>query len=269
MTKGKPPVLPPLTTPHAADIPSLLPDDEALLGCAVSNLPRVRELISELLPLLAPGAHQADNFITWGRNMSALTDLPFRNAWSENCIITSDVSIMWRRYILCTAAVHCVHLPGDFVECGTLWGTGIKTIIDYFGRDRFKKTFWGYDTFDYNPVEGHGWIDQQAGFYQRVRDRFRGYNQVQLVPGFLPDSLVDNSPDRIAFLHIDLNSAEYEIKVLDALFDRLVPGGMLILDDYEWAGVYRQQKLEEDRWFDARGYRVMPIPTGQGLLLKR
>jgi O-methyltransferase len=53
------------------------------------------------------------------------------------------------------------------------------------------------------------------------------------------------------------------------LFDRIVPGGMLILDDYEWAGVYRIQKILEDRWFEAREYRVFPLPTGQGLVLKR
>jgi hypothetical protein len=267
--KPKSPVLPPLTTPAKDEIHNFLPPDEVLLGCAVSNLPRVKELVSELMTLVAPGAHQGDNLITWGRNMSALGDEAFRKAWLDNCIIATDVSIMWRRYILCTAAIHCVHLQGDFVECGTLWGTGIKTIVDYFGRDNFKKTFWGYDTFDYNPVEGHAWQEQQAGFYQRVVERFRGYNQVQLIPGFLPGSLVDNSPQRIAFLHIDLNSAVHEINTLEALFDRLVPGGILVLDDYEWAGVYREQKLSEDQWFHARGYRVIPLPTGQGILVKR
>jgi hypothetical protein len=43
---------------------------------------------------------------------------------------------------------------------------------------------------------------------------------------------------------------------------------MIILDDYEWFA-YRSQKLAEDPWFDERGYRVMPLPTGQGLVIKR
>jgi O-methyltransferase len=65
-----------------------------------------------------------------------------------------------------------------------------------------------------------------------------------------------------------LNEAPAEIAALDSLFDRVVPSGMVILDDYEWAG-YREQKLAEDPWFEARGYRVMPLPTGQGLVFKR
>lgn len=267
--KGKAPSLPKFTPALLDEVPSFLPPDEALLGSAVKDVARVRQLLAELLPLLGPGVHQADNFITWGRNVSALSDVPFREAWLNNCKLDSDLSIMWRRYILCTAAHHCVHLPGDFVECGTLWGSGIKTIVDYFGKDAFKKTFWGYDTFDYNPVPGESWVMQAPGFYEEVLRRFRGYNQVQLIKGFLPHSLVGNSPDHICFLHIDLNDARYEVEVLDALFERVVSGGVVVLDDYEWAGMYRAQKIAEDEWFAARGYKVMPFPTGQGLVLKR
>jgi predicted O-methyltransferase YrrM len=81
--------------------------------------------------------------------------------------------------------------------------------------------------------------------------------------------LKGNSPEKICYLHIDLNSAKYEIAVLDALFDRVVPGGVIILDDYEWSGMYREQKIAEDAWFEQRRYRVFPLPTGQGLVLKR
>ena len=59
------------------------------------------------------------------------------------------------------------------------------------------------------------------------------------------------------------------IMLLDHLFDRVVPGGVVILDDYEWANMYRTQKLAEDPWFDARRYRVTPLPTGQGFVIKR
>jgi hypothetical protein len=76
-------------------------------------------------------------------------------------------------------------------------------------------------------------------------------------------------PERIAWLHLDLNQPAAELAALDALFDRIVPGGLLILDDYEWAMAYRRQKIAEDPWFEARKYRVIPLPTGQGLVIKR
>ncbi len=42
---------------------------------------------------------------------------------------------------------------------------------------------------------------------------------------------------------------------------------MIVMDDYEWAMVYRPQKLTEDKWFDKRKHRIIPLPTGQGLLV--
>ncbi|WYX15476.1 hypothetical protein WJ974_02785 [Achromobacter xylosoxidans] len=68
-------------------------------------------------------------------------------------------------------------------------------------------------------------------------------------------------------MHLDLNNAEAEIGALDMLFDRMVPGAVLILDDYGWL-YYRAQKDAEDPWFARRGYRVLELPTGQGMVIK-
>jgi hypothetical protein len=141
--------------------------------------------------------------------------------------------------------------------------------MDYLGGPEFPKTFWGYDTFDYNPVAGHKFAGQEEGLFETIKQRFADYPRVNLIKGLLPDSFEQGAPEQVAYLHIDLNNAAGEIATLEVLFDRVVSGGMIILDDYEWAGVYRQQKQAEDPWFQARGYRVMPLPTGQGLILKR
>lgn len=235
----------------------------------ISNPARFHELVEEMKTLIAPGYYIGDNLMTWGRNNSLFEDVPFRKAWTDNIQNDADQAIAWRRYILATAACHCVQLDGDFVECGVYTGTGIKTVADYLGASSFPKTFWGYDTYDYNPVEGHQFAGQQAGFFEQVCARFATYPQVRLIKGFIPDAFSQGAPERVAYLHIDLNNAAGELAALEVLFDRVVPGGMVILDDYEWAGVYRDQKRCEDPWFAERGYRVMPLPTGQGLLVKR
>lgn len=235
----------------------------------ISDPDLFNEIMNEASQLVSPGFYLGDNLFTWCRNNSFLEDEAFKNAWTSNIINNADQAIAWRRYILATSAYHSVQLEGDFVECGTYAGTGIKTIMDYLGGIDFPKTFWGYDTFDYNPVEGHQFAGQEEGFYEKVKARFTGYNQVKLIKGFIPDSFTGNIPDKIAFLHIDLNNAEAEIAALEALFDRVVAGGMIILDDYEWSGIYRPQKAAEDSWLEKRSYRVTPLPTGQGLLVKR
>lgn len=235
----------------------------------ISNVPRFFELMEEVKTLVTPGYYFGDNLFTWGRNNSIFDDEAFREAWQSNIQNDADQAIAWRRYVLATTAYNCVQLEGDFVECGVYAGTSIKTLMDYLGGTQFPKTFWGYDTFDYNPVEGHSFAGQQEGFFEQVQARFKDYPQARLIKGFLPDSFSQGMPEKVAFLHIDLNNAEGEIAVLEALFDRVVSGGVIMLDDYEWAGVYRLQKAAEDKWFDARQYRVIPLPTGQGMIIKR
>jgi O-methyltransferase len=232
---------------------------------------QVAEIARAMTTRLIGGFHFADNFLTWGRNNSMFDDAPFVASWRDNAAGDAiSEAIVWRRYILACAAYHAVHLDGDFVECGCYKGTGVKTVVDYLGGRDFPKTFWAYDLFEHSDDDAHHAMPAHGpDLYQQVRERFAEYPTVRIVRGRIPEVFAGESPERIAYLHIDLNQAPAEIAALDALFDRIVPGGVLILDDYEWALAYRGQKLAEDPWFDARSYRVFPLPTGQGIVLKR
>lgn len=234
-------------------------DPEAVTACA-----------RQMVGLVGGGSHFGDNLLTWGRNMSMLDDAPFVAAWKSNIESTADEAIVWRRYVLACAAYHCVQLEGDFVECGAYTGVGIKTVVDYLGGPAFPKTFWGYDIFEHDDsMLNTAMPEHGKELYERVRAKFSAYSQVRLVKGLIPEVLLGQGPEKIAYLHIDLNQAPAEVAALEHLFERMVPGGLLILDDYEWSGPYRGQKLAEDDWFGARRYRVMPLPTGQGLVIKR
>jgi O-methyltransferase len=217
-----------------------------------------------------PGIFFADNLFTWGRNNSMFDDQAFIRSWESNVESESDKMIVWRRYVLACAAYHCVQLDGDFVECGAYTGVGVKTIADYLGGCAFPKTFWAYDLFEH-PKDAlhHVMPEHSADLFTRVTAKFRDYPQIKIIKGNIPEVFEGQSPTSISYLHIDLNQAPAEIAALDVLFDRIVPGGMVILDDYEWAMAYRGQKLAEDPWFESRNYRVMPLPTGQGLVFKR
>ncbi len=259
-------ILPPLVTPPLDRVCSYV--SSTFWGS--TNPALVKSSAEQIAGVVSGGYHFADNFLTWGRNMSMLDDPAFVDAWKSNTENGTDDAIVWRRYVLACAAYHCVQLEGDFVECGAYAGVAMKTVVDYLGGTAFPKTFWGYDTFQHDPsmpnlaLAGH-----KEGLFERVTEKFSAYPQVRLVKGLIPDVFARDCPDRIAYLHIDLNQAPAEVAALEHLFDRMVPGAILILDDYEWSGFYRPQKLAEDAWFDARRYRVMPLPTGQGLVIKR
>jgi hypothetical protein len=259
-------VLPKLGSPEAEEVKSFF-----VPTIWAADDPRlVQQHLADVADHVQPGVHFADNFFTWGRNNSMLDDQTFMRAWESNIETIGDRAILWRRYILACAGYHCVQLDGAFVECGAYTGVGVKTVVDYLGGANFPRDFWMYDVFEHAE-----WMQHDAGpehgpdLERRVRNKFREYPQVKVVKGVIPEVFDGNSPDKIAYLHIDLNEAWAEVAALDGLFERVVPGGFVILDDYEWAWSYRGQKLAEDPWFEARQYRVLPLPTGQGIVIKR
>jgi O-methyltransferase len=94
------------------------------------------------------------------------------------------------------------------------------------------------------------------------------FANVNVVRGFLPAALDDAVPGKIGFLHIDLNSPRAEQAVLVRLFDQVLPGGVIVFDDYGWK-MFHRQKAVEDEFMLRRGQQILELPTGQGLVVKR
>jgi hypothetical protein len=109
--------------------------------------------------------------------------------------------------------------------------------------------------------------EHSKGLYATVKEKFSLFSNVTVTQGKVPEVLAEVAPEKIAFMNIDMNNADAEIGALEVLFDRMVPGAVLILDDYGWL-YYKNQKMAEDPWLEKRGYRVLELPTGQGLVIK-
>src|SRR4051812_23587685 len=90
------------------------------------------------------------------------------------------------------------------------------------------------------------------------RTRFPEPN-IKVIRGFVPESFEQGVPDRTASAHIDMNNAPAEIAALEAIEHRLVPGAMIVLDDFG-AYPYRPQHIQETKWFGDRGRFVLELP---------
>lgn len=234
----------------------------------VENTDRLNQLLDEAKTLIGPGFYQGDNFFAWFRNNSALEDERFVAIFQENALNEFEKAILWRLYIQVCAASHCIHLNGDFVECGVSLGTEIRNIVSYLGGKKFPKIFWAYDDFDLDvdiPSELSEVIDRKKLVMQRLVE----FPQVKIIPGPMMQSLEAGSKQAIAYLHLSLVDAKMELAALECLFDRVVPGGIILLNSYEWSGSHREHKKLEDQWLSKKCYRVFPLPTGQGLVIKR
>jgi hypothetical protein len=214
------------------------------------------------------GIFTGDNLITFGKNLSFLTDERFMAAIERHTGNDTERSIVWRTAVLCWAARNGLRRPGDFVECGCFRGTTARVIADVVDFGTLDRQYWLYDLFEQPPASAHPPVPELGPqLFEATRERFAEFENIRVIRGSVPGVLAEQSPERIAFLHIDMNSVEAEIGALEVLFDRVSPGGVIVLDDYGYYG-YRAQRDAERAWLAARGYDAIELPTSQGLVIK-
>lgn len=215
------------------------------------------------------GSFSGDNLFTIGRNLSFLTDERFMEIFRRHALTDVEKGIIWRIFTVVWGAQNAMRLEGDLVECACYKGVTARIVSEYVGlKEQPDRRYFLYDLFEHDPSMPHHHMPEHgATLFDQVKARFADMPNVIVSKGRVPEVLAEAAPEKIAFMHLDLNNAEAEIGALEVLFDRMVPGAVMILDDYGWLG-YRRQKLAEDPWLAARGYKVLELPTGQGLLVK-
>lgn len=241
---------------------------------------------------IAPHHHSVfwgDRLLTIDKSAGFLSDPAFRAAYDavrgshQYDQYSSPQTISWRLHTLVWAAKCGLAVEGDFVECGVFKGDMswvISQVVDFAAKN---KEFYLYDTYegfsdkyssDDDFPENPGFIDYANQFYRDpslyayVRDRFKERQDIKVIKGIVPDVLMEQCPEKIAFLHIDLNSPAAEIGALEVLFPRMSPGAILVFDDYGWKQFHRQ-KDAEDVYMRKLGYEILELPTGQGMVIKR
>lgn len=227
---------------------------------------RFAKALAEMLEVAPQPRFFGDNMAAFGRNLSFLADRDFMSAFEGAGPDSQERSIIWRSHIVCWAARRALQLGGDLVEAACYKGFTARVVYDALKLRDSTAHYWLYDAFESDHVR-YAMAEHSAGLHEQVIARFSDAPNVHVIKGLLPESLADGAPERIGFMHIDMNDPKAEIAVLDALFDRVLPGAFIVLDDYGWEG-YVAQKLAADWWFQQRGLQVLELPTGQGLVIR-
>lgn len=182
----------------------------------------------------------------------------------------------WRTHVSLWAASHGMKLEGDFVECGVWKGFNARAIFEYLDFTNSGRKFYLLDTYrgmDSRYISA----DERArglteavyssDFYEEAMANLGGFNNAVLVRGPIPDTLPQATPERVAYLHIDMNTAAPEIAAAEYFWPRMVPGAIMLLDDYGF-GAHIEQKQAFDKFAAEKGVAILSLPTGQGMLIK-
>jgi hypothetical protein len=141
------------------------------------------------------------------------------------------------------------HLEGDLVECGCARGGSAALIALSLRQLGERRKIWLLDTFEGLPAPTADDPDFEIaelftgscrGQLDDVRDLFMQQgvaDRVEFVKGLFQDTLSSTPIERIAMLHIDGDWYDSVKACLEALYDKVVPGGIIQLDDYGyWKG---------------------------------
>ena len=209
-----------------------------------------------------------DNLITINKNLSFLDDEKLMTAFNAYAETEFEQATLWRIYVNCHFAKRAMALDGDIVECACYRGTTARIIADYVDLAESDKGIWLYDLFEHDEsMRHHAMSEHSANLFDEVTARFSDIENAHVIQGEVPAVLAEVAPEKVAHAHLDLNDVTAELGALEFFFDRLVTGGTIIFDDYGWL-FYRRQKIAEDAWLAERGYSILELPTGQGLLIK-
>jgi O-methyltransferase len=147
----------------------------------------------------------------------------------------------------CLDVVRTENVPGDLIETG-VWRGGASILMRGYlaAWEMNDRKLWVADSFEGLPVpslpEDEGWDFSAAKVpilaipLEEVQENFRRYNllddQVQFLKGWFCDTLSTAPIDKLAVLRLDGDLYESTMDGLNALYDKVSPGGFIIVDDY-------------------------------------
>jgi O-methyltransferase len=250
----------------------------------LKRVPFIKPIIDFVLKSLRPNYTYDEDGLATFHNCDFMKDELFIEAYKlgEATYKGSDsfmenAKLHWRVYVVCWAAAHASHMEGDFVECGVNRGWLSRSVIHYVDFARLNKKFYLLDTFegfsDKYLMEGEIELNKISrsyhyeDCYESVRETFNKFHNVEIIKGPVPETLEQVKSTKVCYLSIDMNCVIPEIAAANFFWDKIVYGGVIILDDYGWEGHHMQKKAFDDFALQ-KGVKILSLPTGQGLIIK-
>ena len=157
------------------------------------------------------------------------------------------------------------NIAGDVVECGCARGGSSALMALTLRQLGSRRKLWLFDTFEGLPAPSSQDPDFEiadlftgscVGTLNEVRGLFERLNVAEdaiFIKGLFQHTLPVAPITCIAVLHIDGDWYESVKVCLDSLYDKVVPGGVIQLDDY---GYWKGARKAVDEFMQTRGIQT-------------
>lgn len=168
-------------------------------------------------------------------------------------------------------------VEGDIVECGVFKGASFMRfagLVKLYNQDTDREII-GFDTFgDFPETTNLGDKEEREAFIQETKggqsiskdelENFlsnKGITNYQLIKGDLCNTAKQfaeqNKNKKIALLNIDTDIYEPAVAIIEHLAPLVVPGGIIIFDDY---GVFPGETQVADDYVRKHNFRLQKFP---------
>lgn len=250
-------------------------------GTRVARLPRWLQVpaivVRSALPERRDWTYDADGLATI-HHSPFVADAEFARLYDEMAarwFADEVVDARWRMWLLTRWARYARALPGAFAEFGTYRGGCAWMILSTAALDADRR-FFLFDTYEGIPHDRLTAAERRDELGGRLADTsvdyvaglLAGWDPIpRICPGDVFETMPATDTGALAFAHVDLNAAAPTEHVLGHVYERLVPGGVIVFDDYGWRG-YEDQRAGIDAFFAARPEEIIALPTGQAVVLR-
>jgi hypothetical protein len=205
-----------------------------------------------------------------------LTDPDFERLYAQTADEWFGADVRWRLWVLLSAVRECFALSGNLAEFGVYRGGCAYMVLSLCRLPESRRLFL-FDTFEGIPADALTESERTEGLaggladtsVEHVVGRLAQWkDQVSIVEGDVFETIPATETGALAFVHLDMNAAAPTRHVLEHIYPRLTPGALVLFDDYGWKGLEAQRSVV-DEFFANTPERVVALPTGQGLVIKR
>lgn len=178
-----------------------------------------------------------------------------------------------RRYGLRELTKLALSVGGDVAECGCYNGVTAYLMADVIRAAGSDKELHLFDSFSGlsrpQQDDGQHWHEGDLAFpLESVRKNLADFDFVRYHPGWIPQAFPQVADRRFSLVHIDVDLYDPTRDSLTFFWERLVPGGLIVCDDYGISTCPGATKAI-DAFFADKAEPIINLATGGAFILKR
>ena len=183
-----------------------------------------------------------------------------------------SASPIYKLYTLWQMIPHVKALKGIIAEVGVFRGGSAKVIAESLKRCGDGSMFLLFDTFGGMPptdkrYDAHNEGDFKNTSLAEVNERLKEYLHIAPFPGFFPDTAKELESSQFKFVHIDVDIYKSVWDCCEWFYERMVPGGIMLFDDYGTHSCAGAKKAV-DEFFADKPEAVIYSPSTQAFVFK-